>query len=361
MLSESKYTHTTFSGVEYTNEYDLDETFLYDLYNLAKKDFILKYKEKYNYLTETPLKEEYVNGYINMKNKEYYIVPSKGRWDYRNDRKGIFVKVGYLEWNEYLNLDGRNILKINQGMSKEHFIYSMVSYTSMNYDDLENMKEEWLIDRCIEIYNYYQVNDHVERKEMMFKIDMSYWKEKGYTNPLVISSIIKRIIKNDDFSKYYNEELTIEENIIVMKNHGIKTKKDKLKKWCIYNDVYYITNAEKKRIERNKVIIKVYNEDRNRSLREIEKIVNDNGYNVSYRTILSVLDEYNKSDKQIFNYILNDFIIEEVNELPTKYYKSKEVLSTERSVVDNTLVERSETIIYQYKVSNKSIVKKKSL
>lgn len=334
-------TYKTFTGVEYTNEYDLDETFLTNYYNWSRKDFLLYYKDIYKYITETQLTEDYVDGFIYMKGKEYYVVPSKTeRWDYSNkDGKGVYIKVGRLDWDEYLLKDGRCILKLNQGMSKEHFIYSMMSYTSKNYDDLDMMDETWFIDRCIDIWNSYQENDYVSKKEMTFKIKMSYWRERGYNNPLVVCSIIKRKLKNDTFSKYYNEKLTIEENVIRMKEQGVITKNTTLKKWCIDNGIVYTTNAEKKRMERNSVIIDVYNEDNKRSSRIIEKLVNEKGYSVSYRTIQEVIEEYQTKNR--FNSYISDFIIEEVREPKIKYNQIKDVFTTERSGVENTLIERS--------------------
>ena len=62
-----------------------------DLYTLDRQSFITKYEEVYPYITQTQIESsKYVNGYTDLRNEEFYVVPSaQYRWDYEKNKPHI--------------------------------------------------------------------------------------------------------------------------------------------------------------------------------------------------------------------------------------------------------------------------------
>lgn len=328
------FTYRTFTGIEYTNSFDLEINFLNDIYDMSRTDFIKKYEDKFPYFTETPIKYEGHNdGYVDLSEINYYLVPSKERWKYDYLlKKVVYQKVSLDEWEEFLCKDGRNFLKINQGITKEHFVYIMVKYINENYQESNLMEDSFIIDKCKEIWDYYKVNDYVDVNKKKFKIIKEYWIERGIDNWLVVGSKIRSRLKKNSFSKWYDESKSLEDNISLLKEKGINTTKSTLKNWC--DECGYTCNTRKEL--RNKVILEVYNEDRSRSYREIEKIVNDRGYKVGDDTIMKIIKEYNKNND--YSTKTTDILIT-INEPHISYGISEDGFSAS---AEKPLSERSE-------------------
>ena len=70
-----------------------------------------------------------------------------------------------------------------------------------------------------------------------------------------------------------------------MRNNNVKTTKRTLVRWLEENGFPY--ELEKDR--RDRMIVQLYEEDRTRSSREIEKLCLNSGVKVSYRTIQKVV------------------------------------------------------------------------
>lgn len=290
--------YKTFTGIEYTNDFGLEKIFLDNLYELSRDCFLKTYEKIYPFIYSTPIeKERFVDGYVDLRKDEYYEVPTMGNWVYNEENDEYEIKVV----NKYdipttMVLDGRNLLKINKGMSKEHFVYNMVKIITDHYEDGVNIECDFIINKCKEIWDNFIIDGNVNVKNKSFKLDYSYWFKKynGKIDFFKVMGKIRHLMNSNDFKLFYDDTLTLEENIDVLRENGIRTKKSTLKKWLDDEGYYYTTNAQKKRNERNMVIIEVYNEDKSRSLREIEKIVNDRGYKVTDDTVNKVIKENKK-------------------------------------------------------------------
>lgn len=294
MLSKSKYTYTTFNGKTYTYHFELNEVFISNLFEWDYKHFIDFYEDIFSVHFETYIdKSRYNNGYVDLRNEEYYLCPTLERWYYDYELKSYILRVVDIEDREDFFLeDARNILKINGGISREGFVFGMLLLTFKYYNNVDKKLDKiYIIDKCGEIWDYYfNIDNYVDVKNKMFKIDKEYWRKRGFNNWLVVSSKIKSRIKKSDFSKYYSEEMTIEENLEFLKSKGIRTKKNTLIDWCEECGYFYITNKEK----RNSLIIEVYLEDTSRSSRNIENILKDKGCKVTKDTIIKVIKDFNK-------------------------------------------------------------------
>lgn len=298
-------TYKTFTGTKYTNDFGLEKVFLDNLYELSRDCFLKTYEKIYPFVYSTPIdKNRFVDGFVDLRNDEYYEVPTMFNREYIKESDEFKIKtVKKEDIPVSIILDGRNILKINSGISKENFVYDMVKIITDHYEDGDKIDCSLIINKCKEIWDNFIIDGNVQVKNKSFKLDMGYWNKK-YNGEIDIYKVIGHIrhkMNSNDFKVFYNDTLTLEENIEVLRDNGIRTKKSTLKKWLDEEGYYYTTNAQKKRELRNMIIIEVYNEDRNRSLREIEKIVKDRGYKVTDDTVNKVIKEYN--DKIEISYL----------------------------------------------------------
>lgn len=351
MLYNSEEIYKTFMEYEYTNEFGLQHNFIKDFFEYTRKDFIRKYRHlPYQYETRID-KVEYSDGYCDLRGVEYYRVPSTERWRYNvEDKNSEIDKVSFNEREDMFLIDARNFLKIGGSrMTKEIFVYDMVKLIDKFYENEDGgLTNEYIIGKCKEVWDYYyMVNNHVEVKKKLFKIDKDYWINKGYNNWLEVCSIIKSKMKTLDISSLWNDQLTLEENIEEFKNYGVSTTKKTVIKWLDSEGKDYITNAQKQRNIRNKVVIEVYLEDKSRSSREIERIVKERGYDISYKTIQPIVNEYNKQHKEEKKTI----VMKEIKTTSIKELCLEDDLFMERSVINKSLVERSETTNYLLNVS----------
>lgn len=267
------------------NEFSLDEAFFNDLNSLERSDFLFKYDRIYPYYTETYIDEtEYVNGYADLRNKDYYQVPSaQYRW---NGEKAEISKITNGKRNTVLWMDAIAFMKIVPNITKEHLVYLLVKEVYLHFINNDGQLNNWyVINKAKEVWNNI---DNLDAKSIKksFKIDKNYWLQKGMNNWLEVTRIIRKEMKDEEFGSIYDFSKTVEENMKDFKEYGISTKKATLIKWLTENNLEYMTDKD----VRNKMIMDLYNEDKTRSSRNIEKLMLDNGIKTSYRTIQNVIN-----------------------------------------------------------------------
>lgn len=268
------------------NTFDLDVEFLNDLYTMNRSCFIGKYSTTYPYITETVMENDrFENGYVDLRGEEYYVVPSaQYRWDHKNNKPHVpKVQIGIR--TKMLWLDTLCFMKIVPGITKEYLVYLLVTEVFRNFDNTDRqMTNKFIIDKCKEVWNNMD-NLNIKPVRKSFRIDKKYWIKKGYKDWLEVSRIIRRQMRCEDFGEYYDFSMTVEDNVKEMRNNNVKTTKRTLVRWLEENGFPY--ELEKDR--RDRMIVQLYEEDRTRSSREIEKLCLNSGVKVSYRTIQKVV------------------------------------------------------------------------
>lgn len=274
------------------NTFHIEEGFLKDLYNMKRKDFIQKYHRIYPYFRETYIDpNQYKDGYVDLRGKDYYDVPtSRFQWDKVNKRPHIpRVKEGMR--NKMLWIDTVCIMKIKPDIKKEHLVFLLVKEV---YDHFDNKDGEinvgTIITKVKEVWNRDIDRINITPLKKSFKIDKDYWFGKGYTRKdwLKITKMIMKEMKCYDIGNLYDFSLTLEENLTLLKSYGLKITKRYLKKWLKELNQPYITDKDK----RDKMVIDFHNEDDTRSSRDIERLCNDRGVKVSYRTVQNIITNY---------------------------------------------------------------------
>lgn len=274
------------------NTFHLEDEFFKDLYSMKRKEFVEKYSLIYPYITETLIpKEEYENGYVDLRDVDYYKIPtSQIIYDSEtNTYHTPRVKIGVR--NKWLWVDTLVFLKIFPDITKEHLVFLLVKEVYKHFDNSDReMTNDVIIDKVRKIWNKKDDIDITPTKKT-FKIDNDYWRERGVNDWLEVIRNVRKEMKSNDFGELYDLKLSIEENLIILKKFGINTTKRTLLKWLNENNVPYFTQRRK----RDVLVLQVYVDDPNRSSRKIEKICSEKGIKVSYKTIQSIIKNYNVS------------------------------------------------------------------
>ena len=270
----------------------LDKQFFNDMYSMKRSEFIYHYSTTYPYITETYINpERYENGYVDLRNEDYYVVPTaQYRWDAERQRAYIpKIKQGFR--NNMLWLDAVCFMKIVPNITKEYLVYLLIVEAYRNFENSDRqLTNQYIITKCKEVWNSID-NIKVKPVRKSFKIDKSYWLERGMDNWLSITNYIRKHIKCEDFGNMYDYSLTIEQNIKEFKNYGIRTTFRTLKTWLEENGIPYSTDKE----VRDGHIIRLFEEAPSRSSREIEKLCKEQGLEISYRTIQRILNKCKSS------------------------------------------------------------------
>ena len=272
--------------VSQDTSFTLDKQFFYDMNTMKRSEFIYTYSSTYPYITETYIDpERYENGYVDLRNDEYYVVPTaQFRWNADTQRAEIpKTKIGTR--NTMMWLDALCFMKIVPNLTKEYLVYLLTTEVYRNFDNSDKeLTNQCIIDKCKEVWNN---NGKYIAKPIrkMFKIDKDYWRERGMDNWLSITNYIRKIMKCEDMGSLYDPSLTIEGNITMFKEFGLNTTPKSLKAWLDVYGIPYQTNKD----VRNELVLKLYDEDNTRSCRDIEELCKQNNISVSYRTILRLL------------------------------------------------------------------------
>ena len=275
-----------------TSSFTLDKEFYQNMFTMNRSEFIYHYSSTYPYITETYVDPgRYENGYVDLRHEDYYVVPTaQYRWDSERQKPYIpKVKEGLR--TKMLWYDALCFMKIVPDITREHLVYLAVTEVYRNFENGDKqMDNMFIINKCKEVWNNIDTIT-VKPIKKSFKIDKNYWVERGMDNWLSITNYIRKQIKNNDFEELYDCSQTIEKNISELKKFGVKTTPKTLKTWLENNGIPYTTDKD----VRDKTVIKLYEEDNNRSSREIEKLCKEQGLEISYRTIQRVLNKYKNS------------------------------------------------------------------
>lgn len=271
------------------NSFNLEEQFIKDMYSMKRSEFIDKYSNVYPYVTQTQIDpQRYKDGYADLRNEEYYILPtSKYRWD-ADRQKACIPEVSKGRRNLMLWLDALYFQKIIPDITKEQLVYLLTCEAYFHFDNSDKeLTNRYIIEKCSEAWE--KKNRHVAPTKKTFKLDKDYWAAQGITdNWISVCNHVRRQMKYEEFGSLYDCSLTMEQNIKEFKKHGIKTTPKTLIQWLQDNGITYRTD----KAVRDEYVIKLYNEDPQRSSRVIAKMCNNEGISVNYRTIQRILKEH---------------------------------------------------------------------
>ena len=270
--------------------FNLDPDFLRDFNKMSRGDFVKKYDGFFLYYTETYLDPDvykFCNGYKDIRGVDYYVVPTAQRIWSNTENRSIHVKVMNGKRNMMLWLTAVAIKKIIPDITKEKFLHAITRELWKNFNDNYEFTNDIIIRTAEDVWNTpdEEIDYSTVKKDKKFQIDMQYWREQGIDKPQKAVGKARKNMNDDDITKYYNTELTIEQNIEVLHKNGLKTKKERLIQWCEEYNVEYTTEKD----IRDKAIIELRNDNPTISEREIARILNERGIKVTKNTVHRVL------------------------------------------------------------------------
>lgn len=275
------------------DKFSLDKDFYNDLYSSSWEEIIVKYSTNFKFWISTKIDpSRYQNGYVDLRNEEYYTVPSWKLIYDKKEGKAIIPKVKNGHRNNMLWQDALAFMAIIPDITKENLVYCLIRTVYHHYDyeyNSDRITTTDIIQKAREAWNGTYTKNPTKKK---FKINTIEYKKQGRTDWIKISNEIRRDMKDNDFGSLYDFNASVEDNLKVFHEQGLKTKKNTLIKWLKDKGYDYFTDKD----ERNKLVIELYNENPNRSSREIERLCKDRGIKVKDKTISTIINKCVKID-----------------------------------------------------------------
>lgn len=269
-----------------SNDWNLDKDFWEDLNTMQRGTFLNKYLEIYPIINRTlPTNEQivYLNGiiYENWKGYNYYEVPSKYRYIKSSGKRQV-VKVQNGNRTKSLMFDCLCFIKCNPNITKEWLVTMLVNEVYRYYD---NSDKEFNNYKILGIAKYgWNMKDsiNIEPLKKSFKIQVSTEMSK---NKAV--GLINKLNKDEEIGNLIDLSISLEENIKVFKENGVKITKQRLVQFC--ND-YQIEILSDKQL-RDKAVIDCWEKNNKPSSRKMEELLKEQGIKISYKTIQSIINK----------------------------------------------------------------------
>lgn len=277
-------------NAELENHYNIDNDFFNDLNSLKRSELVDKYFPIYPFFRESEYKIDNSKSYIDLRNQNYYEVFNKTRFD---GDKGKFVKKKVENGNRHhqLFLDAIQFKAINPSITIEGLILALVNEVLNYYDNSDKeMNNKLIIQTALNVFN----GDYKAYKsKKKIKANKSYF----YANECSIQKkigVAKRDLKDDAIGEVIDLNLSLEDNLDVIRKNGISLKKKRLIEFCERYNIKLKTNKE----IRNDKIIDLYKTNKDLSYSNLEQICIMNGICVSQDTIERIIKEYLNESNQ---------------------------------------------------------------
>ena len=268
-----------------TNAFNLDDNFFTDLNTLNRSDFLNKYLPIYPYINSsiadaTQIKET-TNGiiYEDWRNYEYYEVPSKYRWNSKTGKHQI-EKIKEGNRTKQLMFDCLSFIKCNPNITKEWLVTMLINEVFKFYDNTDKELSNYKITGIAKYGWEMKDNININPIKKKFKILTSYNMGKH-----AAVGLLNKLMKDDEIGNNIDLLLSVEDNIIEMKKNGLKITKQRLLQFCKEYEIRLLTNKE----IRNNKVFQLHKENPTLSSRQLEKLCKENGINITYKTIQTIL------------------------------------------------------------------------
>lgn len=261
--------------------YGLDSTFIYDLNNLSRKEFLYQYSTIYDYITYTPptvtCETEEGIVYADYRGIDYYELPSLWRVNEDGERKRNKIEIG--SRTKQLYVETNLFLLITPNITKEHLVYEAVRNVWENYNNADRQfTNHYILSIIDNIWNNKGsfTSPPIPRNFKILKCPL------GMNKPACVGAV-KRLLKDESIGNIIDINLSLEDNLKELRKYGVKIKKDRLKRFIRDNHLdQYIKTEKQIREERIAEIIK---HNPNASLRTLGDLCKKQNIKVSHETI----------------------------------------------------------------------------
>lgn len=216
------------------NGITLNCTFEKDLNELDFNQFLMKYRNKYEYFANTPL--TFNNGYALIPDNYYEI---KRKWvnDTYETSTGIKdIRTVY----RLKDGDGRRDKmfvqclirrKIKPDITLEELVFNLACERQWYFNNDDNqLNNKELIRIATNAMNVEEITIPPTATGKKFIVDKAYWAERDI-NANQAKQMIKKMIKNEEIGNLYDPSLTDKENLAIFKQYNVECSKRTLATW----------------------------------------------------------------------------------------------------------------------------------
>lgn len=219
-----------------------DNQMLRDLSAMKPLDFIAKYRHTYSFYESTPL--EYRDGYAILP-KDYTMIKRAWYWDNFIKKDGTVKYFGKCKRlrdgdkrKKKLYASALIRKQILPSVSFEHLLFNLVCDREYYYDNSDNeLNNNRLIDICKRVSATPLEEIKLQRyRPKEYEVDKEYCREHGIT-PNEMKNRVKRQLKDMEIGESYDCSMSVAENLIMLKELGVKVGKSRLYEWCRENGI----------------------------------------------------------------------------------------------------------------------------
>lgn len=281
------------------NDWNLNEDFFTDLNTLKRSDFIDKYYSD-RISSHTIITDEMIRYtdkgivYADLRNVDWYEVPSKYRYNASSGKSQI-MKVQNGNRTKSLMFDCLMFLKCNPSISKEDLVTALINEVYRYYNNSDKELNNYKIVGIAKYGWNLKDNIQVEPLKKKFKILVSDTMKK-----ITATGVINKLMKDEQIDENIDYSKTLEQNLKLMKEKGIKITKNRLQQFIKDYNLDLKTDKE----VRNEKVLELYLKNTDLSLREMVKLCGENGIKIGKDTISSIIKEYQAVEKNKSAFIL---------------------------------------------------------
>lgn len=229
----------------------------------------------------------FIDGYADLRTEDYYVVPS-AQYTYDTiHKRPVIYKVPDERSMPVLRQDGEAFMKIISRITKEYLVYLLVTEIHKNFMNTDGSLSNQVILGVAEDIWKHRDNLRIQPVKKKFIIDKDYWLSQGISDWLEVTRIIQKKIRHNDLDSAYDHSKTLEENLKELKNFGISIKRKAVIEWLDENGYSYTTDKDYKEM----VVLFLYEEDKTRSCKDLEKLCRKEGVSLHYKTICKIIRE----------------------------------------------------------------------
>lgn len=220
-----------------------DKDFINDLNTFVPSELLDKYKGKYGYFDHSEL--SFNDGYALIP-KDYHEIYRCWYLETETNKNGNTRKVSVVK--RIRDGDGRRkclyigaLIRrmIRPYISFEHLLYNLVAERQWYYDNSDKVLTN---DVLMQIANnalnipIEKINIKTKRKPSKFKVDKSYCLQNGI-KPKAMVGIVRRKLKDEEIGELYDCNLSVKQNLDLLKANGMKIGLSRLYEFCDRNNI----------------------------------------------------------------------------------------------------------------------------
>ena len=216
-----------------------DLEFKADFYSMSPNDLIVKYYQRYKFFDSTELQYN-EEGYA-LIGDDYRQIFRRWYLDISTDDKGREHKATVLRKRRdgdkrryYMYLSALIRKQIKPDITFEHLLYNLVCERQYFYDNSDRvLTNQFLMEKALTVINtpIEKISLGTCKKRPKYKVDREFCRKNGI-KPVALSNKVRSKLYTEKIGELYDCNLTVAENLEIIRSYGVKVGKTKLYQFC---------------------------------------------------------------------------------------------------------------------------------